>query len=133
MDNSIPEYQITEQDYQNAKLILRKLGETEWKLKDLLLEVIRKYAHLSELAYTLKYLPAMEAEQEAAGDIQREAQYLFESTLSCFSGFTQRFKRQEEKLHKHMYSVGQAFYKPVVEQRVCDGQKDGKEQSNGTV
>lgn len=128
MDNSIPEYQITEQDYQNAKLILHKLGETEWSLKDLLLEVIRKYAHLSELAYTLKYLPALEDEQEAAGDIQREAQHLFESTLSCFAGFTQRFKIQEEKIHKHLYTVGKAFYKTVVAQCVCEEQEVRKEQ-----
>lgn len=131
MDNSIPEYQITEQDYQNAKLILHELGKTQWRLKDLLLEVIRKYAHLSGLANTLKYLPALEDEQETADDIKREAQFLFESTLSTFAGFTQRFKMQEEKLHRHMYTVGQAFRKPVVAQCVCDGQKDGKEQNNG--
>lgn len=131
MDNSIPEYQITEQDYQNAKLILNKLGETQWRLKDLLLEAIRKYAHLSELANTLKYLPALEDEQEAADDINREAQFLFESTLSTFAGFTQRFKTQEEKLHKHMYALGQAFRRPVVAQCVCDEQKDGKDYDNG--
>lgn len=130
MDNSIPEYQITEQDYQNAKLILHKLSETEWRLKDLLLEVIRKYAHLSELAYSLKYLPAMEDEQEAADDINREAQFLFESTLSTFAGFTQRFKSQEMKLHRHMYALGQTFRRPVVAQCVCDEQKDGKDHSN---
>lgn len=128
MNDTIPEYQMTEQDFHNAKLLLHKLSETEWKLKDLQLEVIRKYAHLSELANSLKYLPAMNGEEETVEDIQRESQFLFESTLSSFARFNQLFKNQEEKLHRHMYAVSKAFCKPVVVQCVCDEQKDGKEQ-----
>lgn len=126
--NATLEHQMAEQDFHNAKLLLHKLSETEWKLKDLQLEVIRKYAHLSELANSLKYLPTMLGEEETVEDIQRESQFLYESTLSSFAGFKQRFAEREEKLHRHMYVVGQAFYKPVVAQCVCDEQKDGKEQ-----
>lgn len=126
--NTTLEHQMAEQAFHNAKFLLHKLSETEWRLKDLQLEVIRKYAHLSELANSLKYLPIMIGEEETVEDIQREAQFLFESTLSSFAGFKQRFEEREEKLHRHMYAVGQAFYKPVAAQCVCDEQKDGKEQ-----
>lgn len=128
MNDTIPEYQMTEQDFHNAKLLLQKLGNTQWQLRSLQMEVARKFAHLSELAYSLKYLPAMKGEEETLEDIQRESRYLFESNISSLSIFHQLFNDREEKLHKHMYVVGKSFYKTEDVQVVCDGQKDRKEQ-----
>lgn len=131
-NDTIPEYQINEQDYHNAKLLLHKLGETQWQLRGLQMEVARKFAHLSELAYSLKYLPAMKGEEEKLEDIQREARHLFESNISSLLIFHQRFNDQEEKLHRHMYVVGKSFYKTEEVQAVCEAKEaDREEQING--
>lgn len=120
MKTEIPEYQITEQDYRDAMFVLKKIGQTQWELKDLCLQVIRKYAHLSELARTLKWLPAMEDAKEFPETIERESQFCFECELSNFIIYTQLFKKQEEEMHKHLYEVGKKFYKSAVAQCVYE-------------
>lgn len=120
MNDTIPEYQITEIDYHKANFVLHEIGQTQWELKDLCLQVIRKYAHLSELARTLKWLPAMEDAKEFPETIERESQYRYDGELSNFNIYTQLFKKQEEEMHKHLYEVGKKFYKSAVAQCVCE-------------
>lgn len=120
MNDTIPKYQITEKDCHKAQFVLHEIGQTQWELKNLCLEVIRKYAHLSELAKTIKYLPAMEDANVFPEDIERESRHIYECELSTYAWFTQFFKEREEKMHKHLYEVGKTFYKTEAGECVCE-------------
>ena len=114
----IPEYKITKRDVEDADLLLRKLENTEWEIKELVLQVLRKYAHLSETARSLKYLPAMEKVSELVDDIARENTFRFESGMSDFHHSRTFYSERIEPIRKHLWELGQEFKEVAVIQGV---------------
>ena len=114
----IPEYKITKRDVEDADLLLRKLDNTEWEIKDLHVQLLRKYAHLSELANSLKYLPAMEEVSETIDDIARESRFRFESEISTFFYFKKFHDERIDPIRKHLYELSLEVKEDVVVQGV---------------
>jgi hypothetical protein len=116
------EYQLTKRDFEDARLLLDKLTQTEWEVKDLLLEVIRKYAHMSETARSLQYLPAMKEVEDVVCDIKRESTFAFESEQSSLFIRKDFYERNMGILLKHLYEISKQFRETVTDQCVVEEQ-----------
>lgn len=114
------EYKITKRDVEDADLLLRKFENTQWEIKELLLQALRKRAHLAELARSLSYLPAMKKIQEKVDDIAREGRFNFENELSSFHFFIKFYNEGIEPIRKHLWELGKDFKEEVVVQCVCE-------------
>lgn len=120
MNNQIPAYTITKRDFEDAKLLIHKFEQTEWELKDLILEVIRKYAHMSETARSLQYLPAMKEVEGALDEFRREMTYAYESEQSNFFIRKHYYMEHIEPLRKHMYELSKQFHETATTQAVVE-------------
>lgn len=114
----IPEYKITKRDVEDADLLLRKLDNTEWEIRDLYLQLLSKYAHMSETARSLKYLPAMEKVSELVDDIARDNKFRFESGVPDFNFYRTYYSERIESIHKHLYELSLEVKEDVVVQGV---------------
>ena len=114
----IPEYKITKRDVEDADLLLRKLDNTEWEIRDLYLQLLCKYAHMSETARSLKYLPAMEKVSELVDDIGRDNKFRFESGVPDFNFYRKHYSERIESIQKHLYELSLEVKEDVVVQGV---------------
>lgn len=120
MNDQIPAYTITKRDAEDAKLLIHKFEQTEWELKDLLLQVIRKYAHMSEIARSLQYLPAMKEVEGVLDEFRREMTFAYESEQSSFFIRKHYYMEHIEPLRKHMYELSKQFHETATTQAVVE-------------
>lgn len=120
MNDQIPEYTITKRDLEDADLLLRKIEHTEWELEDLLLQIIRKYAHLAETARSLQYLPAMSEVKDAVDTIMRDSTFNSDTEIKNFYVTKKFYMDKLEPLRKHLHTLSKQFRETVTIQAVVE-------------